>query len=77
MRFIKTLFIEDIKITIFDFDLKYVIKFEKNRLEQTFKLDKLEFSELDNLERKINSDIIKSIKNRFSNMTSDLKKFYK
>ena len=77
MRLIKTLFIEDIKITIFDFDLKYVIKFEKNRLEQTFKLDKLEFSELDNLERKINSDIIKSIKNRFSNMTSDLKKFYK
>ncbi len=77
MRLIKTLFIEDIKITIFDFDLKYVIKFEKNRLEQTFKLDKLEFSELDDLERKINSDIIKSIKNRFSDMTSDLKKFYK
>ena len=77
MRLIKTLFIEDIKITIFDFDLKYVIKFEKNRLEQTFKLDKLEFSKLDDLERKINSDIIKSIKNRFSDMTSDLKKFYK
>ena len=77
MRLIKTLFIEDIKITIFDFDLKYVIKFENYRLEQTFKLDKLEFSELDDLERKINSDIIKSIKNRFSNMTSDLKKFYK
>ena len=67
MRLIKTLFIEDIKITIFDFDLKYVIKFEKNRLEQTFKLD----------ESNINSNIINSIKNRFSDMTSDLKKFYK
>ena len=77
MRLIKTLFIEDIKITIFDFDLKYVIKFENYRLEQTFKLDKLEFNGLDDLERKINSDIIKSIKNRFSDMTSDLKKFYK
>ena len=77
MRLIKTLFIEDIKITIFDFDLKYVIKFEKNRLEQTYKLDKLEFNGLDDLERKINSDIIKSIKNRFSDMKSDLKKFYK
>ena len=77
MRLIKTLFIEDIKITIFDFDLKYVIKFENYRLEQTFKLDKLEFNGLDDLERKINSDIIKSIKNRLSNMTSDLKKFYK
>ena len=77
MRLIKTLFIEDIKITIFDFDLKYVIKFENYRLEQTFKLDKLEFSGLDDLERKINSDIIKSIKNRFSDMKSDLKKFYK
>ena len=77
MRLIKTLFIEDIKITIFDFDLKYVIKFENYRLEQTFKLDKLEFSGLDDLERKINSDIIKSIKNRFSDMTSELKKFYK
>ena len=77
MRLIKTLFIEDIKVTIFDFDLKYVIKFENYRLEQTFKLDKLEFSGLDDLERKINSDIIKSIKNRFSDMKSDLKKFYK
>jgi len=77
MRLIKTLFIEDIKITIFDFDLKYVIKFENYRLEQTFKLDKLEFNGLDDLERKINSDIIKSIKNRFSDMKSDLKKFYK
>ena len=76
MRLIKTLFIEDIKITIFDFDLKYVIKFEKNRLEQTFKLDKLEFSELDDLERKINSDIIKSIKNRFLDMSKDLKNLY-
>ena len=76
MRLIKTLFIEDIKITIFDFDLKYVIKFEKNRLEQTFKLDKLEFSGLDDLERKINSDIIKSIKNRFLDMSKDLKNLY-
>ena len=76
MRLIKTLFIEDIKITIFDFDLKYVIKFEKNRLEQTFKLDKLEFSGLDDLERKINSDIIKSIKNRFIDMSKDLKNLY-
>ena len=77
MRLIKILFIEDIKVTIFDFALKYVIKFEKNQLEQTYKLDKLEFSDLDDLERKINLDIIKSIKNRFSDMTSDLKKFYK
>ena len=76
MRLIKTLFIEDIKITIFDFDLKYVIKFENYRLEQTFKLDKLEFSGLDDLERKINSDIIKSIKNRFLDMSKDLKNLY-
>ena len=76
MRLIKTLFIEDIKITIFDFDLKYVIKFENYRLEQTFKLDKLEFNGLDDLERKINSDIIKSIKNRFLDMSKDLKNLY-
>jgi len=76
MRLIKTLFIEDIKITIFDFDLKYVIKFENYHLEQTFKLDKLEFSGLDDLERKINSDIIKSIKNRFLDMSKDLKNLY-
>ena len=77
MRLIKNLFIEDIKVTIFDFDLKYVIKFENYRLEQTYKLDKLEFSGLDDLESNINSNIINSIKNRFSDMTSDLKKFYK
>ncbi len=43
MRLINKIFIDKINISIFDFDLKYVIKFELRGLEQTYKVDKLEF----------------------------------
>ena len=40
MRIINSFIKENIKVTIFDFDLKYVIKFEFGSLEQTYKVDK-------------------------------------
>ena len=52
MRIVSNLFKDDIKISIFDYDLKYVIKFEFNRLEQTYKVDKFEYRNLSELEKK-------------------------
>ena len=76
MRIVSNLFKDDIKISIFDYDLKYVIKFEFNRLEQTYKVDKLEFESVSELESKLKSINIQSIKNRFTEMSDDLKKMY-
>ena len=50
MRIAKDFYREDLKISIFDFDLKYVIKFEFRGLEQTFKVNKLEYKDITELE---------------------------
>ena len=76
MRLINKIFIDKINISIFDFDLKYVIKFELRGLEQTYKVDKLEFDSVSELESKLKSINIQSIKNRFTEMSDDLKKIY-
>tara|TARA_B100000287_G_C20661104_1_gene790175 strand:+ start:1496 stop:1726 length:231 start_codon:yes stop_codon:yes gene_type:complete len=73
MRIVSNLFKDDIKISIFDYDLKYVIKFEFNRLEQTYKVDKFEYRNLSELEKKINSHFLENIKKRFHKMSIDLK----
>tara|TARA_B100000945_G_C20246840_1_gene532568 strand:+ start:261 stop:491 length:231 start_codon:yes stop_codon:yes gene_type:complete len=73
MRIVSNLFKDDIKISIFDYDLKYVIKFEFNRLEQTYKVDKFEYRNLSELEKKINNHFLENIKKRFSKMSIDLK----
>ena len=73
MRIVSNLFKDDIKISIFDYDLKYVIKFEFNRLEQTYKVDKFEYRNLLELEKKINNHFLENIKKRFHKMSIDLK----
>ncbi len=77
MRLINKIFLDDVNISIFDLDLKYVLKFEFRGLEQTYKVDKLEFINVDELESKLNSLDIKSIKKRFDEMSDDLKILYK
>ena len=76
MRIVSSFYREDLKISIFDFDLKYVIKFEFRGLEQTFKLDKLEFKDTTELENKIDNKFLKVVRNRFESMSDDLKLLY-
>ncbi len=76
MRIVRDFYREDLKISIFDFDLKYVIKFEFRGLEQTFKVDKLEFKDIKELENKLNKKFLKVIRNRFESMSDDLKLLY-
>ena len=76
MRIVSDFYREDLKISIFDFDLKYVIKFEFRGLEQTFKVDKLEFKDIKELENKLDKKFLKVIRNRFESMSDDLKLLY-
>ena len=76
MRIARDFYREDIKISIFDFNLKYVIKFEFRGLEQTFKVDKLEFKDTTELENKIDNKFLKVVRNRFESMSDDLKLLY-
>lgn len=76
MRIINSFIKENIKVTIFDFDLKYVIKFEFGSLEQTYKVDKLEFTNHLDLEEKIDQNFVKSVNKRFDRMSKDLSCLY-
>ena len=76
MRIINSFIKENIKVTIFDFDLKYVIKFEFGSLEHTYKVDKLEFTNHLDLEEKIDQNFIKSVNKRFDRMSKDLSCLY-
>lgn len=76
MRIAKDFYREDLKISIFDFDLKYVIKFEFRSLEQTFKVNKLEYKDITELESKLDNKFLKIVRNRFDSMSNDLKLLY-
>ena len=76
MRIAKDFYREDLKISIFDFDVKYVIKFEFRGLEQTFKVDKLEYKDITELESKLDNKFLKIVRNRFDSMSNDLKLLY-
>ena len=76
MRIAKDFYREDLKISIFDFDLKYVIKFDFRGLEQTFKVDKLEYKDITELESKLDNKFLKIVRNRFDSMSNDLKLLY-
>lgn len=76
MRIAKDFYREDLKISIFDFDLKYVIKFEFRGLEQTFKVNKLEYKDITELESKLDNKFLKIVRNRFDSMSNDLKLLY-
>ncbi|MAQ22443.1 MAG: hypothetical protein CMB87_04695 [Flammeovirgaceae bacterium] len=76
MRIIKTSSYNNITITYFEVNLKFIIKFESFGMEQTYKVDKLEFLNFSDLEDKIDINFLGSIESRFDDMSSELKKLY-
>ena len=76
MRIIKTSSYNNITITYFEVNLKFIIKFESFGMEQTYKVDKLEFLNFSDLEDKIDIKFLGSIESRFDDMGSELKKLY-
>ncbi|MAS39123.1 MAG: hypothetical protein CMB84_03930 [Flammeovirgaceae bacterium] len=76
MRVLKSYVIKDININIFEFNLKYLIKFEFQDMEQTYKVDVLEVSSVDDIIGKIDSSFIDKIKENFKVMKGQLLKLY-
>tara|TARA_Y100000739_G_scaffold49433_1_gene38791 strand:+ start:3747 stop:3980 length:234 start_codon:yes stop_codon:yes gene_type:complete len=76
MRVIKTSSYNNITITYFEVNLKFILKFESFGMEQTYKVDKLEFLNFSDLEDKIDKNFVGSIEYRFDDMRSVLKKLY-
>ena len=76
MRVVKSFFIDDINVNIFEYNLKYIIKFENSDMEQTYKIDMMEVVDINDLILKIDKKYIDVIKENFRAMKSQLIKLY-
>jgi hypothetical protein len=77
MRIVKELSQSDIRITIFDWNEKYLIKYEFGPIEQTYKISKWDVDSEEDLIIKILSDeLFNEIKLRFDEMGDTLRKFF-
>ena len=61
------------KITIFNWNAKYLIKFETSQLEQTYKINENDVSGLADIKKMLNNDFITKVYQRFLDMSKDFK----
>ena len=61
----------DCKITIFSWNNRYLVKFEQDYLEQTYKIDQFEVQGDDHLKKIIDPEFIKNALDRFKVMAND------
>ncbi len=62
------------KISIFYMNQKYIVKFEKGHMEQSYKISELDYviAGLEDINKAINSDFINAVVARFEQMEKDL-----
>lgn len=72
MKVIRQIFHESCQITLFWWNQKYLLKFEKNNLEQTYKISELDFPEGEVLQIIEKKDFMEKVLERFKQMQSDL-----
>ena len=68
MRVVKELIREEVRISIFSWNNKYILKFELGPLEQTFKLSEMDVLEEAELDSFLEGDFFENVKQRFDEM---------
>ncbi|WP_162416120.1 hypothetical protein [Cyclobacterium roseum] len=68
---------EGVRITIFDWNNKYLIKFEIGGMEQTFKVSAMDVLEEASLEQLLEGEFFDRVKERFNEMHQSLQKAMK
>lgn len=74
MRVVKELVREEIRVSIFSWNNKYIIKYELGPMEQTFKLSEMDVLEESELDAFMESEFFEAVKNRFEEMGAAFKK---
>lgn len=79
MRIIAELPHPDCKITLFNMNNKYIIKFEQGQLEQSYKLSELDLSGggVNEIFQIIDEEFMTTVVERFKTMRSDFSAAYK
>lgn len=67
------------KISVFYMNQKYIVKFEKNNFEQSYKISELDYviTGIEDIKKVINETLITSVLLRFEQMQNDLQKALK
>lgn len=68
MRVVKELIQEEVRVSIFSWNNKYILKFELGPMEQTFKLSETDVLEESELETFLEGDFFEKVKLRFDEM---------
>ncbi len=68
MRVVKELIQEEVRVSIFSWNNKYILKFELGPMEQTFKLSETEVLEESELDAFLKGDFFEKVKLRFDEM---------
>ena len=72
MRVIKEIPLKDLKVTIYNWNNKYLVKLEQGLLEQTFKVPETEITSEQDLEALLSEDFLNKARQRFRDMMADL-----
>ena len=71
MRYIKDIANNKFKISIYQWNNKYIIKVESGAYEQTYKIDQYEVANVEEIEKCIDVVFLESIETRFDMMNRD------
>lgn len=74
MRVVKEMVREEIRVSIFSWNNKYIIKYELGPMEQTFKLSEMDVLEESELDAFMGGNFFDQVKLRFDEMGLSFKK---
>lgn len=74
MRVVKELVREEIRVSVFCWNNKYILKFELGPMEQTFKLNEMDVLEEDDLEAFLSGEFMEEVKIRFEEMGNSFRR---
>lgn len=74
MRVVKELVREEIRVSIFSWNNKYILKYELGPMEQTFKLSEMDVLEESELDAFMEGDFFEEVKVRFEEMGNSFRR---
>jgi len=71
MRYIKDIPNQHFKISVYQWNNKYIIKIEAGMFEQTYKIDEYEITNLEEIEKCMDTEFLTKVSTRFEGMQAD------
>ena len=72
MRIVKEITLPDLKVSIYNWNNKYLVKLEQGLLEQTYKIPETEITSEKDLEVLLGEAFLSKVRLRFRDMMADL-----